>query len=177
MLQIESTRGPHVELRIKPSARLISLMRRFLSEMLRELLTEAEDAWRIGLAAHELVENAFRHSIDGEVSMSVDVAEEGEGHMLTLRIKNRATPEQRQTLRAHLDELSAASDALEHYLAVMRRSAQRVASQGMLGAQRESGLGLARVRAEADMTVSGAFEGDEVCIMACTPVRLMGASA
>ncbi|HZO13540.1 MAG TPA: ATP-binding protein [Polyangiaceae bacterium] len=166
MLQVESARGPHVELRIKPSARLISLMRRFLSDMLREVLTEAEDAWRIGLAAHELVENAFRHSIDGEVDVSIDVAEEGEGHILTLRIKNRATPEQRQTLRTHLDELSAASDALEHYLAVMRRSAQR-----------ESGLGLARVRAEADMTVSGDFDGDEVCIMARTPVRLMGATA
>lgn len=166
MLQVDSARGPHVELRIKPSARLISLMRRFLSDMLRELLAEAEDAWRIGLAAHELVENAFRHSIDGEVSMSIDVAEEGNGHILTLRIKNRATPEQCRTLRAHLDELSAASDALEHYLAVMRRSAQR-----------ESGLGLARVRAEADMTVSGAFDGDEVCIMARTPVRLMEASA
>jgi hypothetical protein len=129
--------------------------------MLSSVLAEPDDAWRVALAAHELVENAFRHSIDGEVSVALDVTGEGDKHLLTIRIRNRATPEQLEILKTHLDELATAADALDHYLEVMRRSAHR-----------ESGLGLARVRAEAEMTVSGAFEGDEVCILASTPVRL-----
>jgi anti-sigma regulatory factor (Ser/Thr protein kinase) len=159
-------RDLHLELQLRPSAKLISVMRRLVSDLLHDLLRDSDDAWRVALATHELVENAARHSLDGEISVTIDVLGDGERHLLTVKTQNRASAEQRETLEMHLKELEAASGADEHYLSVMRRTARR-----------ESGLGLARVWAEAEMAVTGAFEGDEVCILASTPVVVRRAGA
>jgi hypothetical protein len=72
-------------------------------------------------------------------------------------------PRDPQELAAGIDALNEAPDANVYYLDRMEQTATRTDG---------SGLGLARIRAEADMTVSYEREGDDrVCIVARTRLR------
>ena len=62
------------------------------------------------------------------------------------------------------EEMKAAEDPMEHYCSVMRRNAKR---------QDGSGLGLARIRAEAEMTLDHEVDDELVTIIARTLVPLV----
>jgi hypothetical protein len=72
-------------------------------------------------------------------------------------VTNNATREHIDHLGTCYAEMNAESDAMAHYFTLMRRNAKA----GSL-----SRLGLARVRAEGEMEIAVAIEGDEVKIVA-----------
>jgi two-component sensor histidine kinase len=117
------------------------------------------------LAAHELLENAAKYSTDGVGQLQVELCEEpaGEYGVLRIRSSNRARPDRLRDLRAFFDESAGCPDALALYDRVIARSTSRTFG---------SGLGLARIRAEAEMNLSYSLRGDEVTITAEARVRV-----
>lgn len=145
-----------LEIRFSPSVPLISNVRRFVSTFYAEVLGDAEIADRVGLATHELLENAARYSIDGEMRTLLEITR-GPNAAVSVRTWNRASPAQLFILQGLFDEMARCGDAFEYYQTAMRRTAKR--TEG-------SGLGLARVWAEANMALALTEEHGWVIIQA-----------
>jgi anti-sigma regulatory factor (Ser/Thr protein kinase) len=147
-----------LELSFSPNVSLVSTVRRFVSEFYAQVLAETEITSMLAVATHELLENAVRYSSDGKSSIRVGVARRTGGDIAaSIDTRNRAAAENIEQMRHALDELSNAKDPEAHYQMLMRKSAKR--SDG-------SGLGLGRIRSEADMTISYRIEGDQVLLQA-----------
>jgi two-component sensor histidine kinase len=144
------------ELRFRPSAELIGIVRRFVGDFYERVTRDDDAASRLALATHELLENAVKYSSDGAANLSVKV--DPATGSVDVKMSNRATASQISLLRARFDEISAAPDADRHYAALLRRSAVVESGSG--------GLGLARIWAESDMTMQLVVDGDVVEIHA-----------
>jgi hypothetical protein len=141
-----------------PNIKLVSTVRKFTAEFYRRLLVDQAMSSRLALATHELLENAVAYATDGETGVRIELKEP---HLM-IKTWNRASPERIAELKAAIDELNRAPDADEYYQQMLARTAHRTDG---------SGLGLARIRAEADMTVTCEVEGpDRVCILARTAI-------
>jgi two-component sensor histidine kinase len=165
------------ELAFRPNVQLINVVRRFVTDFYDEVIGDPDVVSRLALATHELLENAVRYSTDGEtrIRIGVEPSEDGDdqGGILTIRMENTAEDTHRDTLRTLFEEMNGAEDPMDHYCSVMRRNAKR---------QDGSGLGLARIRAEAEMSLDCEVEGELVTIIARThvprvPVVAGGASS
>lgn len=161
MSVIEVGGGPHatrahVELSFKPGMELVPAVRRFVASVYERLLASAEEASRIGIATHELLENAVRCAADGAVALriEVDVSERAE---VIIRTTNRARPGDLSALLAIVGAAHAAPDPLAHYTKLMRANAMRADG---------SGLGLARIRAECDLEIEAQADGELVTVHA-----------
>jgi hypothetical protein len=147
----------YCELSFSPNVSLVSTVRRFVSSFYVQVLSDAEATSKLALATHELLENAVRYSEDGHTSIRIGVRREGPRIAVHIRTKNRANASHVETLKQMLAEAAAAKDPDTHYQALMRRSAKRTDG---------SGLGLGRIRAETDMALAVAIEGDMVELQA-----------
>lgn len=147
---------------------MVALLRRFVRSFYDGIVhprskTDFESAWasRLSLAAHELVENAVQYGPDGDAKFSIridpDPTEPDNGHVVRMTTRNRAHAEQRETARRRVEALNQADDAFAYYLTLMSDSARR---------EEGSGLGLARVRVEADMLIDCSIEGEHLEIAA-----------
>lgn len=142
-------------LTFKASLRLVSLLRRFIVDFYAPIFGDRAEASRIGLAAHELIENAVKYGTSDEVTVEVRVLR-GTEPTVCIRTHNRASPENIRVLRQQLAEIDAASNIVDHYHSVISRSARRAHG---------SGLGLARVAAEADMRMSAEFPSSDAVVL------------
>jgi hypothetical protein len=153
-----------VELKFNPSAGLIQVVRRFVCDFYEEVLDDQDAVSRMALATHELLENAVKYALDGETVLSIQVEhEEGAREKrIVIRLRNRASPEHLSALRALFEEMDRYPDPFAHYQAAMERTAKR---------RTGSGLGIARVRTEGEMSMSYTIDGDAVCIVAQAEVQ------
>jgi hypothetical protein len=161
------------ELQFRPSAALITIVRRFVSEFYERVLHDPDCVARVALATHELLENAVKYSLDGTTALSITVEPEAEAGFavrappdcashVAIRLSNRAAGEDIEALQALFVEMEAYPDPFAHYQAALARGAKsRVGS----------GLGIVRVRAEGEMSMSYTIDGDGVCIVARTRVQ------
>ena len=148
----------YFHLSFAPNLTLVSTVRRFTGDFYRRILADHEVASRLALATHELLENAVAYAADGETRVRVELA----GATLTVRTWNRTSALNREVLTSAIDELSQAPDPGSYYQKLLHETTRRVHG---------SGLGLARVRAEADMTVSYEIErDDQVCVIATAQI-------
>ena len=138
----------------RPDVTLIPNVHRFVCEFFSSVLEGEDDAARIGLTVFELLENVVKYSLDGRGKLSVGV----DGNIAEVRVKNRTTPECAAEIERRVLELSNSSDPLGDYLRMMSRSVKEDSGAG--------GLGLARIRAEADMILTYESEGDEITLSA-----------
>ena len=148
---------PYFHLVFRPNIKLVSTVRRFTGDFYRRVLVDQELSSRLALATHELLENAVAYSADAETAIRIEI----EGETLTVRTWNRTTHDRLDEVRSHIDEINAAKDPEQFYQQLLVRSAKR--TEG-------SGLGLARVSAEADMKIAYEIERDKVCIRATTAI-------
>jgi len=150
-------KAPYFHLTFRPNIKLVSTVRRFIGDFYRRVLVDQEMSQRLALATHELLENAVAYAADDETEVRIEV----ENDILSVRTWNRTTPERIDALKATIDEMNAAPDPDTFYQTMLIRTAKRTDG---------SGLGLARVRAEAEMNLGYEIDQNRVCILATATV-------
>jgi hypothetical protein len=146
------------DLCIDPNPRFVSVVRRFVEAALDRLLSDPEAVFRISMSAHELMENAAKYSIGNRTVLRVSYQRVPDGGgRVSLYLANETTPEHIDRLRVRVQAISAAADPFVHYQALMRQTARNVD---------ESGLGLARIRAEGEMDLGLEVRGNTVALLA-----------
>jgi anti-sigma regulatory factor (Ser/Thr protein kinase) len=149
----EVTTRARLGVKFHASWEVIGDTREFFIQALAHEIPDAVRLEQIGIAAHELMENAFRYSPVAEVTISVEV-DRGE---VRITAENETTPERIADLVQQVAELSAALDPLAHYQQKMLEVVDR---------EEGSGLGLARIRWEAGMRVELEVAGARVRVRA-----------
>ena len=109
------TATAYVELNFRPNVQLVSVVRRFVSEFYQRTLGDPDGSSRVALATHELLENAVKYSKDGETTIRIEVASEGEPREVTIMLRNRAEESHIAAIREIVDGVAAANDAFAYY--------------------------------------------------------------
>lgn len=156
MLTLTDPVTTSLELDVGPAAdmTLATRIREFLSNTYGPLIRDTRAESVITLAAHELVENIIKYGAEGRRSLTVQL--DSRNREVRLVTHNQATPEQLTKLRAKLDRICQTSTPEALYDEFIAESAD----------SDESGLGLIRIRAEADMDLSYKIDGSTVRIQA-----------
>jgi hypothetical protein len=151
-----------IELRLDTAAPLVSITRRFVEEALERAVSDGDCISRAAMAAHELLENATKYSVDRRAELGVRVDGVGADRELTVTLSNVTSAGHVDRLRQRFAEQEAAAqDPLGYYVGLMRSGAH---------IREVSGLGLARIRAEGEMSLKLVVNGDLVTIVARAPV-------
>lgn len=151
-----------------PTTRIVSVVRRFVLSLYERILEDSEASSQLALATHELLENAVKYNIDDETLLRVTLTPHTESLSdvaVTIRTRNRATPENIRTAQHIITRVRDAEDPFMFYQQLIQASS--ALPEG-------SGLGLARIRAETEMTIDFKVEGDEIEIVAQAQVRFGG---
>lgn len=146
---------PYFQVSFRPNTKMVSTVRRFTEEFYSRTLEDHEVSEKVALATHELLENAVTYAIDGETGVRVEVVDD----VLTVTTWNRTSPEHLANLTARIDAMNSSPDADEYYQRMLNETAYR--PEG-------SGLGLARIVAEAEMAISYEITNNQVFIKAST---------
>jgi hypothetical protein len=141
----------YVDLKFVAHWELINTAREFLLAFFQIALCDAAVAGAVSLAAHELMENAIKYSPDVEAHIEGEIDDDGR---IRISIENRATAEAARQLVAEVEATNAAPDPLAWYRRKMEESLTR--------GDGKSGLGLARIRCEARMSIECAVTDEHV---------------
>jgi hypothetical protein len=146
------------ELNLEPNPRMVSIVRRFVEETFEKLVGDPDAIFRVSMTAHELLENGAKYAVGRRAQLRVVLEElDGGGASAHIALSNETTPEHVERLKVRIDEIIRADDPFALYQTLMRRSSKL---------RDESGLGLARIRAEGDMNLGLEVEGNRVSIVA-----------
>jgi len=146
----------YFEMSFYPNVELVSTVRRFVLNAYQRLFLDPEIADQVALATHELLENAVKYSQDDVTHFRVDVVRHQDRGEVIITTKNRANADDVRNLEQNITELRGSDDPFAFYQQKMREAARR----------EHSGLGLARVRAEAEMEMTCEMSGELVVIHA-----------
>jgi two-component sensor histidine kinase len=124
--------------------RLVPIVRRFVNDFYKELFEDAELVSRLALATHELMENVVKYAAEPEGQLTIEVTPEASDPKAVIRVRNRASDEDVSRVGDLMAALAQSQDPFQFYLELMARTARRP----------DSGLGLARIRAEGEMSLS-----------------------
>jgi hypothetical protein len=111
--------------------------------------------FRVSLAVHELLENATKYAVGDKTGIAVHF--ESNGCAARIKLTNQSTPEHIARLHKSIQEIQSSREPFALYQSLMHRTA---------GIQEESGLGLARIRAEGELELSLEIDGLMVTITA-----------
>jgi hypothetical protein len=139
----------------QPSPRFVDGIVRWLADFCHLTLEDLEVVARMQMAVNELVENVVKYGTSPNVGIEVELERGDEGSVLRLRTRNTATPERLEVAVRLLAEIRDARDPIALYDRLVLHSASR---EGV------SGLGLARIRAEGELDIDYAVNGDELCV-------------
>lgn len=142
-----------------PEAQLVAAVRRFVSDFYARVLRDAESSSRVALATHELLENAVTYCARGDVTIRVSVSPFRSRYLVRVRTRNAASRRDIADLERTLDELESSPDPRTYFERRMRETTHEPSG---------SGLGLARICAEAGMEIKCTTTGDEIEIAAQT---------
>jgi hypothetical protein len=157
--------GLNFDLSIDPNPRFVSTVRRFVEEAFERLLPDPEAVFRVSMTAHELLENATKYALGSRALLRFATRVEGDTAHISLSLINETTPAHIERLRGRIDAISRCKDPFAHYQQLMRDTCRVV---------NESGLGLARIAAEAEMALGLEVKGSTVAIMATTRASTRG---
>lgn len=150
-----------------PTTRIVSVVRRFVLSLYERILADDAMSSQLALATHELLENAVKYNIDDATMLRVTMTPQTESTSevaVTIRTRNRATPENLRIAERLITQVREAEDPFMFYQQLITASAEASGS----------GLGLARIRAETAMTIDFSIDGDQIEIVAHAQVRTGG---
>ncbi len=150
-----------------PTTRIVSVVRRFVLSLYERILADDAMSSQLALATHELLENAVKYNIDDATVLRVTMTPQTESTSevaVTIRTRNRATPENLRIAERLITQVREAEDPFMFYQQLITASAEASGS----------GLGLARIRAETAMTIDFSIDGDQIEIVAHAQVRTGG---
>jgi hypothetical protein len=142
-----------------PETQLVAAVRRFVSDFYARVLRDGDSSSRVALATHELLENAVTYCKSGDVTIRVSVSPFRTRYLVRVRTRNAASPRDIANLTRMIHEMEGAPSPRAFFERRMRETMNE--SSG-------SGLGLARICAEAGMEIKCTTTGDEVEIAAQT---------
>ncbi len=157
--------GLSFDLSLDPNPRFVSIVRRFVEEVFERLIPDPEAVFRVSMSAHELLENAAKYATGGRALLRFSTRLEGEYAVVNLSLINDTSPGHIDQLRQRVQAIVNAPDAFVHYQHLMLAPSRSPS---------ESGLGLARIAAEAEMQLGLEVKENTVAIMASGKVDLGG---
>ena len=152
-----------IDLKFRPTQELLGPMRALLTELFKSESMEEDAVYRLGIALHELLENVMKYSADGVAHLTAEVGGTGERTFVSLRVSNQCEAGRLSDLKGEFDSLRSNPDPEAYYLALMLKNARRRVG---------SGLGLARIWAEAQMDLRCEIAGSMATIVAQSPIAL-----
>ena len=153
----------YFELCFRPCVELVSTVRRFVSDFYATVLKDADLGSRLALATHELLENAVKYSTSPETTLRVEIMRST--GVATVTSWNETDQVHIATITRLFADMAETNSPIDYYESLLRGERQAVSS---------SGLGLARVGAEALMGLGYEVSGSRVCIRAHTQVDASG---
>jgi two-component sensor histidine kinase len=153
--------GLNFELSLDPNPRMVSIVRRFVEETFEKLVGDPDAIFRISMAAHELLENGAKYAVGKRAILRVVLEERENGASAQIAITNDTTKDHVERLRVRVAEIAATTDPFALYQTLMRKTSK---------VRDESGLGLARIRAEGEMALGLEVVGTTVTIVASAEV-------
>jgi len=145
----------YIDIGFSPCWDLIPSVRKFVSQFYDRFVSK-DVSFRIALTTHELLENAVKYSRDPDARVYVGVSGSGDGQVM-VRVESRATEGNIVELQKLFTRMREMGNAEDFYQDRMRTAVSR--NQG-------SGLGLARIWAEADFELDLSVETELVIITA-----------
>lgn len=149
----------YFEVNFLADQKALPVMRRFVVEICRSGPMNQHLADRIALGAHELIENAISYSMNQEVRFSIELVGSSADPIVRLRVTNQSTAEHIVRLNHFFEDMKAYPDPAAQYQHLMRLTATQ--SEG-------PGLGLGRIRAEANLALWHEIKELEVTVTAQT---------
>jgi anti-sigma regulatory factor (Ser/Thr protein kinase) len=150
----------YLMLRMKPPWVFIDEIRRFVESFCACACTAANRESQLALAVHELMQNAVPHSHDEEVDLVLEV--DADADRVEVAVTNRCTEHEYRAIHDRVEKMNSEPDALRHYVTAMKESPASV----------RGGLGLARVRFEAQLELSVSRSTGRVTVHATGPLRV-----
>jgi hypothetical protein len=161
--EVQTIASTVIRWNVRPPKRFASSVRELVSDSYQGLL-DTDEALRIAMAAHEMVENLVKYSSDGKSSFEVEICDSDGRRYVRLRSRNSAAPEDLQGATRLIERIQSAADPVAIYDQLIAESPGRAGS----------GLGLARIRAEAEMDIACSAEGSQFTVVAERRVSLHG---
>lgn len=155
---------PYLEIAFQPTVTTINEARRLVLSLFGPLLGSEDLAGRAALATHELLENALKYSSDGSTVIRVELSHASRTSTLTVETRNLVSDVRRAGLDEAFAEMRTFASAHGYYQHTMRRTRSL---------RDRSGLGLARIWAEGEMTLTHEYaNGNEARIKAALAVEV-----
>jgi two-component sensor histidine kinase len=134
----------------------LTTVRRLVVDLAQPIVGKNDVAARLALATHELLENAVKYAADPRRLITLQLLADA-GRTISITVINASNPELYESLQARLDQLNAATDVQQNYHRMISHSMQQESG---------SGLGLARIYAEAGMSLHCELKGDRLFVRA-----------
>jgi anti-sigma regulatory factor (Ser/Thr protein kinase) len=145
---------------------MIAVVRRTVEDACLRLGGDPELASSLGVAAHELFENAIKYVDDGQVTVDLSLGRVGSKLETTVRTSNTASPDRLRQLAVVGAGIADARERMSYYRD--RMIAVASVAEG-------SGLGLARILGETNLQLMIAVDGRLACVEASQTTELGGA--
>lgn len=133
-----------------------------VTDFCRNVVDDQETHFAFQLAAYELIENLVKYASGEQVGVRIEVESTPRGPELVLETQNQAVPERLRDVSARLTAAENAADPIVHFDELVQESLE---SPG------ESRLGLGRLRAEGELTLSHRVEHDTLFVEVRRPVH------
>src|SRR4051812_27611276 len=114
-----------MEIYLKPSVRFVSLARRFVYDVYTDILKDTDLAWRLGMATHELLENAVKYATDGAMTLRISTENVNGVETLVLTVSNAASPANARILADSFAEMAKFDKPAEYYEMLVKRASER----------------------------------------------------
>jgi anti-sigma regulatory factor (Ser/Thr protein kinase) len=144
---------------MKPPWVFVDEIRRFVESFCACACPGETREAQVALAVHELMQNAIPHAGGEDVDLTLQV--DPAADRIEIAVSNPCTDAELAELRGRVDHINAEPDALRSYLRAMAEAP--VTARG--------GLGLARVRFEAQLELAVIREGRRVTVLARGPLN------